>query len=234
MSMGTTGTISLFSQQVLGLLGGLFLLTAFALIVTRQLLANLMMFAVQSVLLAASALTLGCASSSTHLVVVAGLTILMKPLLIPWLLRRILSRDMYARREISQVLSIPTALLVAVGLATLAYFIASPLVAGADPAVRINLPVGMAGLLLGAFAMTVRREAMPQVLAILSMENGAFFAGIAIAPDLPLIAELAASFDMLIIALVVGLLTKQIDERVGRTPVGELVALKEDSAKWSS
>jgi hydrogenase-4 component E len=232
--METTATVSFFSQQVLGLVGGLFLLTTFGLIVTRQLLANLTLFTIQSALLAASALTLGFARSSTHLLVVAGLTVVVKPLLIPWLLRRTVGSDIFARRDISQVLNIPTVLLVGVGLATLSYFIARPLLDGADAAVRTNLPIGMAGLFLGVFAMTVRREAISQVLAILSMENGAFFAGIAIAPGLPLMAELAASFDMLIIALVMGLLAKKIHERVGTTSVGELVALKEDSTRWNS
>ena len=232
--MGKTEMISLLSQQLLGLVGGLFLLTSFSLVVTRQLRTNLMVFVVQSVLLAASALILGYAKSSTHLLVVAGLSLVIKPLLIPWILRRTVSRDIFARREISQILNIPTALLVAVGLVILGYFITRPLLGEADAAIRINLPVGIAGLLLGAFAMTVRREAIPQVMAILSMENGAFFAGIVIAPGLPLIAELAASFDVLIIALVMGLLTKKIHERVGTTSVGELATLKEDSEQWNS
>ena len=232
--MGTTEMGSLISQQLLGLVGGLFLLTAFGLVVTRQLRTNLMVFVVQSALLAASAVVLGYARSSIHLLVVAGLTVVVKPLLIPWILRRTVSRDIFARREISQVFNIPAALLVAIGLVILSYFIVRPLLGNADAAVRINLPVGIAGLLLGAFAMTVRREAIPQVMAILSMENGAFFAGIVIAPGLPLIAELAASFDMLIIALVMGLLTKKIHERVGTTSVGDLAALKEDSSQWNS
>ena len=33
------------------------------------------------------------------------------------------------------------------------------------------------------------------------MENGAFFAGVAIAPDLPLIAELAVAIDVVLIAV---------------------------------
>jgi hydrogenase-4 membrane subunit HyfE len=60
------------------------------------------------------------------------------------------------------------------------------------------------------------------------MENGAFFASVSIAPGLPLIAELAAAFDVLIIALVMGLLTQRIHERVGTTDVGRMTSLKEE------
>ena len=83
------------------------------------------------------------------------------------------------------------------------------------------VPIGLAGLLLGVYALTVRREAVPQILGLLAMENGAFFAGVAIAPELPLIAELAVAFDVLVLAFVVGILTRTVHERIGTTAVGE-------------
>ena len=49
------------------------------------------------------------------------------------------------------------------------------------------------------------------------MENGAFFAGIAIAPDLPLIAELAVAIDVILIAVVIGVLTRDIKLTIGTT-----------------
>jgi hydrogenase-4 component E len=211
------------------LAGGLFLLTALGLVAMRQVLASLNLFVLQSVLLAASAFILGYQHASIHLYVVAGITLTTKSALIPWLLRRTISQEIYARREISQVLNIPTSLLLSVALMILAYFIASPLLSlGQEPFIKVNLPIGLAALLLGAYMVMVRREAVPQVIGILAMENGAFFAGVAIAPDLPLIAELAAAFDVLIIALVMGLLTRRIHERVGTTAVGRMTSLKEE------
>jgi len=211
------------------LAGGLFLLTALGLVAMRQVLASLNLFVLQSVLLAASAFILGYQHASIHLYVVAGITLTTKSALIPWLLRRTISQEIYARREISQVLNIPTSLLLSVALMILAYFIASPLLSlGQEPFIKVNLPIGFAALLLGAYMVMVRREAVPQVIGILAMENGAFFAGVAIAPDLPLIAELAAAFDVLIIALVMGLLTRRIHERVGTTAVGRMTSLKEE------
>jgi hydrogenase-4 component E len=211
------------------LAGGLFLLTAFGLVAMRQVLASLNLFVLQSILLAASAFILGYQHDSVHLYAVAGITLAIKAVLIPWLLRRTISQEIYARREISQVLNIPTSLLLSVALMILAYFIANPLLSlGQEPFIKVNLPIGLAGLLLGAYMVMVRREAVPQVIGILAMENGAFFAGVAIAPDLPLIAELAAAFDVLIIALVMGLLTRRIHERVGTTAVGRMTSLKEE------
>ena len=211
------------------LAAGLFLLAAFGLVAMRQVLASLNIFIVQSVLLAISASLLATLYGSVHLAGVAAITLATKAILIPWLLRRATGREIYARREISQALNIPTSLLIALGLAILAYFVASPLLtATADPIIKANLPIGIAGLLLGSYVVIVRREAVPQVIGILSMENGAFLAGVAIAPNLPLIAELAAAFDVLVIALVMGLLARRIHKRIGTTAVGWLASLKED------
>jgi len=211
------------------LAGGLFLLAAFGLVAMRQVLASLNLFVLQSILLAASAFILGYQHASIHLYAVAGITLTTKSALIPWLLRRTISQEIYARREISQVLNIPASLLLSVALMIFAYFIAIPLLSlGQELFIKVNLPIDLAALLLGAYVVMVRREAVPQVIGILSMENGAFFAGVAIAPDLPLIAELAAAFDVLVIALVMGLLTRRIHERVGTTAVGRLASLKEE------
>ena len=134
------------------------------------------------------------------------------------------------------LLGLMTALIILIGGAVggqhgmvLAYFLAGPLrTAASDGPVGVNLPIGLATLLIGAFTVTVRREALPQVLGLLSMENGAFFAGVAIAPDLPLFAELAAAFDVLVIALVMGLLTRKLHEQAGSTAVSDLTDLREE------
>ena len=52
------------------------------------------------------------------------------------------------------------------------------------------------------------------------MENAAFLAGIAIAPDFPLIAELAIAFDVPLLAFIVALLTRIAYRQMGTTEVG--------------
>jgi hydrogenase-4 component E len=113
-------------------------------------------------------------------------------------------------------------------LIVVAYVIADPILTAVDvPFARVNLPLGIAAMFLGAFTIAVRREAVPQLLGLLAVENGVFFAGVAIVPNLPVIAELAAAVDVPVITLVVGLLTRQIHKRLGTTAVGQLAALRE-------
>jgi hydrogenase-4 component E len=210
------------------LAGALFLLTALGVVATRQVMASLQLFIAQSLLLTLSAFLLGIAIGSVHLFAVAAITIATKTLLIPWLLRHTVSAEVYRTREIDRVLNIPSSLLVAAVLVVLAYIVANPLLrVVAVPFVSINLPLGLAAMFLGIFTVVVRREAVPQLLGLLALENGVFFAGVAIVPNLPVIAELAAAVDVPVVALVVGMLTRRIHARVGTTAVGRLAALRE-------
>jgi len=221
------GTSSLLSIEALT--GGIFLLTALGTVAARQLLACFRLFVLQSFLLSTSAALLGLALHSPHLLAVAVITLATKTVLIPWLLRRTVHDEVYRIREIDQVLNIPSSLLLALALVGAAYVFTDSLGTVGVPAYSfVNLPIGIATLLLGAFTLTVRREAVAQLLALLVAENGVFFAGITIVPNLPAIAELAAAVDIPVYTLVIGLLTRRIYSEIGTTMVGRLTALKEE------
>ena len=211
------------------LTGALFLLTAIGILATRQVLASLQLFIAQSLLLTLSAVLLGIALKSPHLFAVAAITICTKTVMIPWILRRTVSAEVYRTREIQRVLNIPSSLLIAAILIIIAHALMSPLVAAVKvPFAQINLPLGLAAMFLGTFTVVARREAVPQLLGLLALENGVFFAGVAIVPSLPVIAELAAAVDVPVVVLVIGLLTRQIRQVVGMTAVGLLASLREE------
>jgi len=229
--MQTFQNITPLIANLNSLVGGLFIIAAFGIVATRQVRASLSFFTFQSVLLATSAFLLGIKPFSVDLMAVGVINIATKVWLLPLILRRQMSEEFYTRREITQVLSIPTSLIIALILTVAAYFFSLPLVntANNSSAIYINFPVGLAGLFLGAYTLTTRREAVPQLLGLLAMENGAFFAGIAIAQGLSLIAELALAFDILMLVFVVGILTHAVQERIGTTSVGSLTKLKEEA-----
>ena len=227
MMSDTSTTISALGA-LNSLIGGLFLLTAFGMIVARQVKDCLRLFVLQSLLLAASAFVLGIEHHSWGLFGVGMVNLISKPVAIPWILRRTCRREVYTRREINQVVNVPTSLLIALALTVAAYFVSTPLLQAVEPAFRgHNLPIGLAGLLLGAYTLTARREAVPLLLGLLAMENGAFFAGIGIARDLPLLVELAIATDGLVTVFIVGVLTRAVQEHIGSTEVGALATLRE-------
>ena len=220
-------------QGLNALAAGLVLLAAFAMVTTRQVQGVLRFLIIQSLFVAVSAFLIGFNRGSIDLWALGCIMIASKVITIPWVLRRLLPADLYERREIDQLINIPTSLLIALVLAIAAEFLVGPLVTAAkDPVVQANLPIGMAGLLIGAYSLVARREAIPQLIGILAMENGAFFAGIAIAPDLPLIAELAIAIDVILIVVVVGVLTRNITKAIGTTEAASMSELREEPRSW--
>lgn len=218
-------------QALNTLCAGLILISAFAMVAVRQAQGVTRFFVAQSVLLA-SCFLLAYSQHSIDLFAFGLITIGAKVVAIPWVLRRRLPSDFYERREINQAINIPTSLLLALLLAIFAEFLVSPIVNAAhNPVISLNLPIGLACLLIGAHSLMARREAIPQSIGILAMENGTFFAGIAIAPQLPIIAELAIAVDVALIAVVVGLLTRTIQETLGTTEAASLDELKEKVAE---
>ena len=225
----TDPNIIAWLQNLNALAGGLFLLATFGLVAMRQVDACLRLFVALSIFLAASAFLLSALFQNWHLAVVGFVDILTKAIMVPWLLRRSLRDEVYTRREITQVLNIPTSLLIALALTIVAYLLSTPLLAIGDGlTIGLNLPIGLAGLLIGGLTAAVRREAVPLFLGLLAMENSAFFAGIGIAPEMPLIAEVSIAFDVVILVFIVSVLTYAVHEHIGTTEIGALTALKEE------
>jgi len=204
----------------------LFLLTAFTMIIDRQVQSVLHGYIAQSLLLTASTVLLAISVRSPELIVVAAITLVAKPIVIPLLLWRLLSASLRTKREVRLAVNVPTSLLVALGLSILAYFLTRPLLVGANGFERINLPIGFDVTLLGVYMLTVRREALPQLLSLMVIDNGAFFAGIAITHSSALV-EFAAALEGVIVAMIVALLTRAIAKMVGTTEVAALDTLRE-------
>lgn len=215
------------------LCAGLILVCAFAMVGTRQVQGVVRFYVAQSLLLAASSFVLASAEHVVDLWALGAIAVGAKAIANPWVLRRTLAPDLYARREINQGINIPSSLLLALLLAIGAELLVGPLATvSGNPVIAVNLPIGLACVLIGAHSLAARREAIPQLVGILAMENGAFFAGIGIAPELPLIAELAIAIDVVLIVLIVGVLTRDIKQRMGTTAAATLRELKEEPLSW--
>jgi hydrogenase-4 component E len=198
-------------------------------IVTRQMLGTLYLFMLHAIALTASAVVIGVALDSPHLFWVAAITFSTKVIGVPLSLRWSVSDELYERREVDQVLTIPVSVLIAAALTLVAWITAYPLVQAISdrPFAATNLPTGLIAVFFGAFTVAVRREAVAQLMGILIMESGAFFAAIAIVNELSVIAEIAAAVDVPIASLVIGLLIRSIHGVTGTTRVGLLADLKE-------
>jgi len=208
--------------QSLDLAAGVFLFAAVAMLWRRQLPAMIRLFAVQGVALAAIVAVLGLHEHSAELVAVAiGLGVLRAGVL-PLLARRALGTAVEEQRETSPAVNIATSLLAAAGLTLLSYVVTRPLVALAPSPATAILPVTVAVVLIGLFALATRRRALSQVVGFLLLDNGITATAFLASAGVPLIVELGVSFDLLLVVLVLQLLTVRLRTAFGTTDVDEL------------
>ena len=90
---------------------------------------------------------------------------------------------------------------------------------GATPLARVDLTIALSVVLLGMLAMIARRNAVSQVIGLLSLENGLILGAVGFA-GMPLVVELSTAALVLMVALVAAVVVFQIRERLGhaRTP----------------
>jgi hydrogenase-4 component E len=203
------------------LLGGGVLLLSFVLLYQRRLEAVINAFAIQGGLLAAAAAWQGHVQVAPELYVTAVLAFGAKALLIPLALR-VLLRRLGLHRTVETALGVGPSLLAAVALVGLAVLVVLPVTAGQAQAVtRENLALALSVVLLGMLMMISRRNAISQVVGLLSLENGLILAAIGV-QGMPLVVELSTAALVLMLALVAGIVVVLLRDRLATLDTGTL------------
>jgi hydrogenase-4 component E len=191
-------------------LAAFILLTAFVMVSHNRMQQLVRSFAIQSIALAAFAFAVAYYTGSEHIYIIAGLTLILKGFVIPRFLTYTIDK-IHVRKEVEPLVGIPLSLLICAGLAMVAYYVAEPIIAGADAITRNTLAISVAVLLIGFFLMITRRKAMSEIIAILVMENGIFLGAISITYGMPLIVEIGIFFDVLVAVLIMGVFAFRIN-----------------------
>jgi hydrogenase-4 component E len=105
-------------------------------------------------------------------------------------------------------------LLAAIGLVGLSVLVVLPVTAGgASPLARVDLTIALSVVLLGMLAMTARRNAIGQVIGLLSLENGLILGAVGVV-GMPLVVELSTAALVLVVAVVAVVVVFQIREKL--------------------
>jgi hydrogenase-4 component E len=215
------------ASQLVNLLAAVLLLLAFAMLAQRRVLSLIHLFAWQGAALAASTLVVGYATGQTHLYFSAALTVVLKVVLIPWVLHRLIDQ-LNVRWDIETLLNIPTTMLAGIGLAIFAFALATPISQMASTITRATLGIALASVLLSFLMMIVRRKAVPQVIGFLAMENGLFLAATSATYGMPLVVELGVALDVLVGTFIFGIFFFHIREQFDSLDISHMEKLKED------
>jgi hydrogenase-4 component E len=201
------------------------LVTAYLMVGQKALFTAIRLYGVQSLLLAIVALTIAVADARYDLFVTAGLTIVLKTILIPWFLMRVIDR-IGIHREIEPFLNVPVSLLACVGLTVVGYRVSTGFPVAVGAATHHVIGVALSMLLIGLFLMVTRKKAITQILALLTVENAVFLVAVGVTPGMPLIVELGISFDVILAVLILGVLVHRIVDRFESMDVSRLSKLK--------
>lgn len=213
-------------SQLVNVCSMMLLVTSFAIVAQRRLSACVDLFAVQSVFLAVTAALVAFLTGIHHIYIAAGLTILIKAIIIPMILKRVIER-LNVQREVAFVINIPPSLLVCGALVILAFSVTEPVASLGFLLTKDSLAIALAIVLIGFFTMIARKKAVTQVVGFLMVENGLFLGATAAAYGMPLIVELGVFFDVLVAGLIIGIYTHRLQDTFDSVDVSKLTGLRE-------
>ena len=163
----------------------------------------------------------------TELYASAALTLLLKVIVLPWILHRLV-RKLGAQWDSEPLVNIPTTMLVGLALVIFAFGLAQPISQMATTITRNTIGIALAVIFLAFLMMITRRKAITQVIGFLAMENGLFFAATSATYGMPMVIELGIALDLLVGFFILGIFFFQIREQFDSLDLSHLETLREE------
>jgi len=214
-------------SQLINLFAAVLLLLSFALLAQRRVLSLIHLFTLQGITLVASTSMMAYFTEQPHLYYSAALTFVLKVLVIPWLLHRLLKR-LNVRWDVESLLNVPITMLLGIVLVIFAFNLAAPISSLSASVARGTLGIALACVLLSFLMMITRTKAIAQVIGFLAMENALFFAATSATYGMPMVVELGIALDVLIGMVILGVFMFQIREQFDSLDIRKLERLKEE------
>lgn len=200
-----------FALDVAHLLAGGLVLVSFLLLYQDRMFALLNVFALHAIVLSLSIAWQAYVQDAAHLFIPATIALVLKGIIIPFALHRVVVR-LGIHRTIETVGGIGPTMLAGIGLVALSMVVMLRATAAADPLAREDLAFALSVILLGLLMMVTRRNAVSQVVGFLSIENGLILAATG-AKGMPLVVEISVAFSVLVAFIVIGVFLFRIRER---------------------
>ncbi len=197
-----------FGSGIMQLLISLILVSTFLILGSTRLYSCVRAFGIQSFLLACVAGIVAYSTGKYDIYVVSILTLVIKALVIPYIFIYII-REIKVKREIALYVGISPSLIIGGTLVVISYYLIRSI--NLIELSSFALSASMSMVAIGLFIMISRKKAIMQMLGILVMENGLFLGAISLTYGMPLLVELGIFFDVLIGALIMGIMIFRIN-----------------------
>ncbi len=199
--------------------GGL-VLVSFMLLYQDRMFGLLNIFALHAFVVSLSVAWQAYIQLAPHLYITAGIALVVKALVIPLVLHRIIVR-LGIHRSIDAVVGMGLTMLAGIGLVALSILVMLPITSEAGTLTREDLAFSLSVILLGLLMMISRRNALGQIIGFMSIENGLILAATA-AKGMPLVVEISVAFSILVALIVIGIFLFRIRERFDTVDVHAL------------
>ena len=212
------------AANFIDIIGAFLLITMIMILVARDLYQAIYIMAVQSVFIALAGAVLGAATDNTDLWVIAILTLVVKVVVLPYLLLRVIPRLRIARK-IKVLIPVTVTLAIAAAIIMLTFNLSSSLGSIRQVITGNALPIGISLMLIGILVMMSRSTALMQMVGLFASENGIFFTAMAVSQGMPLIIEIGITLDVILGALVMGVIMLRVKSNIG-SDIADLEQLK--------
>jgi hydrogenase-4 component E len=199
------------SFDIAHMLAGGMVLVSFMLLYQDRMFALLNVFALHAIVLSLSVAWQAQIQNAPHLYVPSAIALVLKGIIIPLALRRVVIR-LGIHRTIETVVGIGPTMLFGMGLAALSMVVMFKAAASANALAREDLAFALSIVLLGLLMMVTRRNAVSQIVGFMSLENGLILAATG-AKGMPLVVEISVAFSVLVAFIVIGVFLFRIRER---------------------
>jgi hydrogenase-4 component E len=168
--------------------------------------------AMQAAVLALMPLVIARSPWEPHILGVAAAILIIRVLVMPPMLMWSI-RHATVRREEDPLIGIGPSLVIAGGLVGLSFLLGDRLrlPEGLLPFSTILVPGAFATILLGLFLLITRVQALTQVVAYLTIENGIYLFGLALVRETPVIVEMGILLDVFVGVFVMGIIIFHIN-----------------------
>ena len=200
-----------FVFDIAHLLAGGLVLVSFMLLYQDRMFGLLNVFALHAFVVSLSVAWQAVIQHAPHLFITAAIALVVKAIIIPVALHRIIVR-LGIHRTVETVVGIGPTMLAGMALIALSMVVMLRVTAQADPIAREDLTFALSVVLLGLLMMVSRRNAVSQVVGFMSIENGLIMAATG-ARGMPLVVEISVAFSILVAFIVIGIFLFRIRER---------------------
>jgi hydrogenase-4 component E len=211
--------------MLVGFLLSGFLITAFLMAIAKRITALIRAFRLQSVFLFLYTAVMAAAQKHFELFIVCGLIFVLKIVLIPYVLARIIRR-INVEEDLGLIVNPQLSLIIALFLSYLSYVFAHQIMPDALGIELAAFVISMAAICISFFVMVSRMKALSQVLGLLAMENGIFLAAAAITGGMPFFAEIAFSFDIFVFVIIVEVFVYRVNRLFTHIDTSKMNSLK--------